>query len=137
MSFPPPLRMSRPCHRDWLPSWRKWLAGGVSISTFGCSLSAAVDTFGALSYSLYGIVDSHDAIFVHDSVAELLGGAGEDEFQCYRDVHRGTQIHLPEPYIDEWMTLAPEELLDRAWCNLTLHAHILGISHLPLHVSIA
>lgn len=136
MSIPPPMRFSRQCHPDWRRVWHRWLYGGRTLATHGCSLSAAVAEMRLLGYSLRGLADAPDAVFVREDLAELLGGADLDEFACYAEAMGSPPYYMPFPWVREWSGLPPEEALGRVWCNLTMHDWTLGISHIPFSLTL-
>eukprot|EP00747_Dinoflagellata_sp_TGD_P009665 gnl/TRDRNA2_/TRDRNA2_119175_c1_seq1.p1 gnl/TRDRNA2_/TRDRNA2_119175_c1~~gnl/TRDRNA2_/TRDRNA2_119175_c1_seq1.p1 ORF type:complete len:166 (+),score=9.38 gnl/TRDRNA2_/TRDRNA2_119175_c1_seq1:35-499(+) len=135
MSIPPPLRFSRQCHVDWRPNFEKWLRGGRVIASHGCSLSAAVDKFRQMGYSLHSLY-SQDAIFVDENYAEFIGGGAIDEIACYRIANMRTTYWVNEDWVAEWATAVPSEALANVWCNFTIHDSLLGISHIPFSLGL-
>ncbi|CAJ1345167.1 unnamed protein product [Effrenium voratum] len=136
-SLPPPLRFARQCHPEWRPSWIRWAQGGRYLSTHGCSLSAAVAEVQAFGYQLLRVSGNVNAVFVHQSEAEFVGGAGVDEVACFSETwgnDYGRYAHWS--LIDDWRRGLVHVALQRSWCNLTLHDWMFGISHLPFSLSV-
>lgn len=130
LSVPPPFRFVRQWHPDWFESWIKGLRSGRVLATLGCSLSAAVALMREQGYSLFGF-DGTDAVFVDVSLADIVGGAGIDEFRCYSELFGQYHIYVPPEWVREWMEVVPHEALHRIWCNFTVHDRLVGIGHMP------
>jgi len=134
--IPPPLRFSRQCHGRWAGAWGAWMHGGRVLTTHGCSLSAAVAEFRGRGYSLYGVSNGQDGIFVHESVASAVGGADVDEVLCYREAYNVSTLTVPSTWVEDWLSRRPDEALGLAWCNLSYHDYMFGISDIPFSLSI-
>eukprot|EP00747_Dinoflagellata_sp_TGD_P093872 gnl/TRDRNA2_/TRDRNA2_165905_c0_seq3.p1 gnl/TRDRNA2_/TRDRNA2_165905_c0~~gnl/TRDRNA2_/TRDRNA2_165905_c0_seq3.p1 ORF type:complete len:267 (-),score=35.92 gnl/TRDRNA2_/TRDRNA2_165905_c0_seq3:38-742(-) len=138
-SFPPPLRFSRQCHPKLLARRVAKLFGSRSLSTMGCSLSAAAAMFREEGFSLVRLSGGNDAVFAHSSIADMVGGGDVDELACFHEAATngfGFMHFLRWSYMRDWAMRLPEEALGLAWCNVTAFDWLEEIHELPFSLTV-